>query len=95
LNQRPTARHLEGKIVLGLGDDQIHTACPLAEILNVEPSTIHRILGEGIEMKPFMRRWIPHELTNPLRHKRLVAFWEISQQLRHEPAGGRDRPMEY
>jgi hypothetical protein len=82
---RPMSEDLEGQNWLALEDNQFHTRPPLAELLAVDPSRMHHRLTEGIGMKCFVCRWVPHELTNSLRqHRRVVTCSELVQKSRRE-----------
>jgi hypothetical protein len=55
-----------------LEEEQLSSAYPLAEALDVSPAAVLSRLHNSLGMKNFHLRWIPHQLTDDLRQVRVA-----------------------
>jgi hypothetical protein len=63
---------LSGAIVILLSDEPFPSVRVPAVRLSLTHQTIKRILVNDLGMRKFVRRWIPHDLSDPNRRERVL-----------------------
>jgi hypothetical protein len=80
-SRRPSAAGLNEILAYPLERDLNTTARRLAVSLGISPQTVMVHLHEGLRMKCFHLRWVPHTLTDPHKAKRVCYAQEMIEHL--------------
>jgi hypothetical protein len=70
--RRPCLDDIDGGIVQKLNKHPFHSCRSLAEEVRLAPSIVRKHLTESLGFSSRCLHWVPHELTNALRDKRVA-----------------------